>query len=85
MKLPILTGAVKRKLTPMQARFVLDCLTVSYELRRGAGFQRRRRGIYQELATKFGVTRSCIKKIAERTNWRTLRLTQLYNISERSR
>ncbi len=85
MKLPILTGAVKRKLTPMQARFVLDCLTISYELRRASGHQRRRKGIYQELAAKFNVSVSCIKKIAERTNWRTLRLTQLYNISERSR
>lgn len=85
MKLPILTGAAKRKLTPVQARFVMDCLTVNYELRRASGHQRRRKGIYQELATKFGVGRSCIKKIAERTNWRTLRLTQLYNISERSR
>ena len=85
MKLPILTGAVQRKLTPVQARFVLDCLTVSYETRRANGFQRRRRGIYQHLARKFGVSVSCIKKIAERRNWRTLRLTQVYNITERSR
>lgn len=85
MKLPILTGAVTRKLTPMQARFVLDCLTLSYELRRADGYVRRRKGICQELAVKFGVSVSCIKKIAERTNWRTLRLPQLYDITERSR
>jgi len=85
LKLPILTGFAKRKLTPVQARFVLDCLTVSYQLRRGEGFQRRRKGIYQELAAKFNVSVSCIKKIAERRNWRTLRLTQLYNIKGRSR
>ncbi|HMH95869.1 MAG TPA: hypothetical protein VK577_04730 [Bradyrhizobium sp.] len=85
MKLPILTGFAKRKLTPVQARFVLDCLTVSFQMRRADGFQRRRKGVYQELAAKFSVSVSCIKKIAERQSWRTLRLTQLYDIKERSR
>jgi hypothetical protein len=85
MKLPILTGAAVRKLTPMQARFVLDCLTLSYELRRADGFVRRRKGIFQELAAKFGVGVPCIKHIAARRNWKTLRLPQLYDITERSR
>jgi hypothetical protein len=85
MKLPILTGAAHRKLTPFQAKFILDCLTLDRQLRAAAGFKRRRRGLHQELADKFGVSRWTIMDISRRRNWRNLRVSHLFDISEAHR
>lgn len=81
--LPTLCGAAKRsqKLTPLQARFILDCLTVSYELTRAKGGCRRKRGIYLHLAKRFGVTRHAIAKIATRENWKGLRITNFHDLT----
>lgn len=85
MKLPILMGAAKRKLTPLEARFILDALTLDYELRRAAGYKRRTRGFHAKLAKKFKVSRNTIMKISRRRSWRSLRLANLYDISKAHR
>ena len=87
MRLPILHGAAKRDqiLTPTQARYILDCLTLDKRLRREAGFVRRTPRLHQELADRFGVTRHAIKAISKRENWRSLRLAEIYDISETHR
>lgn len=87
MKLPILRGAVKRKLKlkMWEARFILDCVTLDWEQRRAAGFKRRRYGLLVELADMFGVSRRTIEDIAQRRRWRTLRLPHLYDISLKHR
>lgn len=78
-----LRGAAKRrrKLTDLQARFILDALTVDWELRREAGFQRHTYRLYQRLGERFGVGRDAIKDIWRRRNFKWLEHANIYDIS----
>jgi hypothetical protein len=72
-KLPVLSGSARRKLTADQAQFIFDCLLLDKKLRAEQGHVRRRKGLDQELATRFGVTRDAIKDIARGRSWTVLR------------
>lgn len=84
---PLLGGIAKQcnRLTPRQARFILDCLTYHFEERREAGFKRLRRGIYPKLGKKFGVSPDTIKDIWNRRTFKWLPISNIYTISLRHR
>lgn len=63
----------QRKLTPLQAQFIIDALAVSKRLAKAQGLSRRHRGIYNRLAQKFGVSRWAILDIVRRNTWRGFR------------
>lgn len=72
------------KLTRRQARFILDVVTVDYELRREKGM-RRTTGLANKLAAKFGVSPAAIRDIIKRRTWRSLRIENIYYISKAHR
>ena len=71
--LPLLTGCVKRKLTPLQVRFIRDAYAVHMAERREQGFVLARHGSLKQLGERFGVAGNTIYRIIKRKKWRTLR------------
>ena len=80
---PRLTGAAKkgRKLTYMQARFLLDCLTVNYEQRKAAGKKNLTHGLYRHLGGLFGVSPETVKDIWKRRSFKWMPIANIYTIS----
>ena len=60
-------------MTEQQVRFIRDVHRVAMRQRRAAGFQYMPRGMLTRLAQAFGVSRSHIKAIVTRRNWRHLK------------
>jgi hypothetical protein len=82
-----LRGAAKRsrKLTPFQARFLLDCLTVEFEDRRASGHKSLSRGFYAGMAAYFGVAPETVKDIWKRRTFKWLPIRNIYTISLKHR
>jgi hypothetical protein len=83
---PKLSGIAKQsqKLTGRQARFILDCLTYDFEMRRAQG-KRLSNGLYAHLGHTFNVSPDTIKDIWFRRKWSWLPIRNIYDISQHHR
>jgi hypothetical protein len=74
-----------QRLTPLQAKFILDCLTVDFQNRRETGKKNVSYGLYQRLAKIFDVSPWTIKDIWHRRTFKWIGFSNIYTISARHR